>query len=127
MEGEMEYFGGWMAVVLCGLLCISFARGAARNNDGGVLVFLLMAVVSFFLSGILAFEQGKSSLKENVLDDSHLYLVKGKGQSSFGTPLLVYDITDKRERVLVLKEYPPASLVETVTTDGKTILLPQEK
>lgn len=61
---------------------------------------------------------------DRTLNPSHNYLVKVKKQSNVGIPLVVYDMVDKKDRVIDLEVYPPSGFSEVFATDGKIMLIP---
>lgn len=111
-------FGAIVMMLVCGLML-------ATRERYGAFFFLFFAIILLFFSGRSSFDLGRSA--ERRLDQSRSYLVIAKGQSSFGTPLSVHDMTNGEDRIIVAKEYPPVGFVEAVTADGKTMLLPKEK
>lgn len=115
-----------LAFVFAGVV-FSFASGLVVPFGDKKLSGALMiaAIICFFYSGKAIFDQGKAA--EKALNLVHTYIIKERGQSSFGMPLSIYDMNSGESRVVVVKEYPPNGFVEAITADGKTMLLPKPK
>lgn len=117
----------WGVLSFLGVVCAFFAgKRRALKDIEMTTPLILLAFLLLFWGGHFAFKQGNK--EERVMDSVSTYLVVGKGQSTFGTPLLVRDMILGDDFVIVTKEYPPSGFVEATTADGKmVILLPSEK
>ena len=106
---------------VAGMLLLVFE--AERDRLARTVVRFIFTCFMFFVAGVSAFKQGK--VVDRELNPRHSYTVQAKGLSDFSTPILVYDMVDKRSRIIEPKEYPPVGFKETVTVDGRILLLPK--
>ena len=107
-----------------GFICMVVSVVAAEKEEGGKsFIFFLFASLFFSFASFEAFDQGKSG--ERTLNTAHNYLVKVKKQSNLDMPLVVYDMVDKKDRVIDLEVYPPSEFSEVFTADGKIMLVPK--
>lgn len=121
----MEFLSFFVVVLLMLGFLGTVAFVTAMNRVEGVAAMLFFLATLFFLSSASynAFRQGV--LAERTLNPIHNYIVKAKKDDRSGMPLLVYDMVDKKDRVIDLKGYPPEEFSEVLTADGKIMLVPK--
>lgn len=106
---------------VAGMVALVILEG--RGETAMSVACFVGTVFIFYIVGHGAFNQGV--LAGRTLNSSHNYLVKVKKQSELGIPLLVYDMVDKKDRVIDLDVYPPSEFSEVIMADGKIMLLPK--
>ena len=107
-----------------GFICMVVSIITAEIGASGTsFIFFLLASLFLLFTSSAAFDQGKSV--ERTLNPAHNYLVKVKKQSNLDMPLVVYDMVDKKDRVIDLEVYPPSGFSEVIIEGGKVMLIPK--
>lgn len=115
------YWG--IAICLGSLFSFFVAEAREEHNKQAVIGCVFIALLCYLVSGLTAQNYGKMS--ETTFASTHHYLVKKKSDDATDKFLLVYDMVDKKNRVIYFEVYPPSGFIEVVTTDGKTMLIPK--
>ncbi|MEK7568825.1 MAG: hypothetical protein AAB497_01795 [Patescibacteria group bacterium] len=122
----MDYMYGvyWGIAICCGSL-FSFWVAEAReeHNKRAVIGCVFIALLCYIVSGLTAQNYGKRS--ETTFASTHHYIVKKKSDNADDKFLLVYDMIDKKNRVIDFEGYPPNGFSEVFTVDGKVMLIPK--
>ena len=123
----LDFFGYGIAFSLFFGIGSAFFFGVVMVEKKVAPAVVCFAIVCLMFLSISAFAFNFGRAMERTLNPAHRYVVLIKGQSDRGEPLLVYDTTDRKNRVVAYQAYPPKGFDEVITVNGDTMIIPVAK